>query len=380
MKWIMWVAPLLLTLGAIGVRAWRTYRSGLFVALLQLLAVMLSAVVSFLLTRALIDPGKVEIFGLGEKLVGMIRKDFFLVDPGLEDFIRALPTAVIALIAFTVFFEILNYIAGKAIDKLNEKNSWNEKFLCFPGNKKLALIPGALSALVGLLVDLVIFNGMIGLSANALTAAEHALDNDSVSLMAEGARELADSPVIRVTDAMGCRWAFDTLTMAQRNGKPFSVGKELMGWAEAFAGLDQVMLALPTGGHMPNGDALRALPEQLAQHPETIKLIVGILRAYRDELESSDAIGIISQLLGVSSQQFEGYLAQIEVDNVAGDMVTFCNIAAMVADRGLFPQAGEYFDSTALTDDVLKAQIHEELLKNETLAGFFCIVSDPLGE
>ena len=119
MEIIITIIPILLVIFIIAKEAWQTWKDGLFLALIKLGISLVSAVLAFLLTRLLVNPAWVDLFGLGKLLLSKIPKDFLVVNPHLKDFLKALPTALIALLAFTGLFDLLRLNGNKLLAKLD---------------------------------------------------------------------------------------------------------------------------------------------------------------------------------------------------------------------------------------------------------------------
>lgn len=352
-------------------RAWKTYKGGLFIALIQLALTAVSAVLAFLLTRLLLNPAKVDIFGLGQLLLERIPHTFFVINPNLEAFVAALPTALAALLAFTFIFETLRYWGGKALYKLEKKHALSQKFLCFPGNRAAALAVGAVTASICLLMDLVILNGIVGFSSNMLRCAKAATGEEIFSVMADTLDAYDRGPVKKITDSLGCEQVYHALTAASRNGEPFSVGQELTDISYVFAGIMPVFEALPTADHVPDIDDLQKLPDVLTATPHTVEMIAGLVAVSKDQLETSDAVLVVSRLMGVTTQQFSEYLSSIIAENAEADLRTFCNIAAILRQHDLLPKSGEMLQLNQLDNEELLRAVREEVLKNPELAAFF---------
>ena len=92
------------------------------------------------------------------------------------------------------------------------------------------------------------------------------------------------------------------------------------------------------------------------------------MRSYRQELSDSDAVLIMSTLTGTTPERFEQYLAQLTEEQAREDLTTFCEIAALLGDRGLIPESGELFDLNALSDPQLLAEARQILSENQQLS------------
>ena len=185
---ITWLLPVCITLFVVVRGAIRTWKNGLFMALMDLCATIASAFMAFFLTRLLIDPAKVDLFGLGALLLRHIPAGFLAASSRLEAFFSALPTAILALLFFTIAFEALRATGYKLLEKGNIKYGWSEKLLQIKATKPLSMGVGALTALVCVLTDLVVLSGVITFSGNMLHCAEVAT-GDVVELKVEGREE-----------------------------------------------------------------------------------------------------------------------------------------------------------------------------------------------
>ena len=373
MSILMTAVPSCIIFFVIAWRAWRTYKNGLFIALLQLGMAVLSAVISYLLTRLLLNPAKVDIFDLGQLLVSRIPPSFFTINPEMEVFLAALPTALAALIAFTSIFELLRSLSNKLLYKLEKKYGLSKRFLNFVGNRVAALAVGALTAAVCLLVDLVVLNGIVGFSANMLRCAGIVTDQEVFSVTANAFDEYNRSPVKKFTDALGCRQVYHGLTTASRNGESFSVGQTLDQVSQVFLGIMPLFDTLPSAEHMPETEDLQSLPDQLLATPHAAEMIVGLVSASQEQLANSDAATILCRIMGVTREQFAAYLASLAPENAATDLRTFCNIAAILRQHDLLPRPGEMLELSQLDSQQVQAAVREEVLKNPTLAAFFGI-------
>lgn len=380
MQTVMYIVPTCIILFLVIRKTIRIYKDGLFLALLQLGLVGVSAALSFALTRLIFNPAKTDFMGLGQKVIDLIPADFFLVCPSMEAFARALPTALIALIAFTVFFEILRVNGAKILSRLNKKYGWSEKFLHFPGNKYAALAVGLVTAVLALLIDLVVLNGVVTFSANMLRCAEAATGQASFGVMAQAMEEFEKSPVKRITDAMGCKQVFHALTTGSRNGEVFSVGEELTALSSTFAGIMPVFDVIPTDDHLPEADAIRSLPAVLASTPQSVELITALVRSSQKALGESDAALVVSTLMGISPEQLSEYLSALTVETAEADLQTFCNIVALLREYDLLPKKGEMISLKDLNNPALLEEVAQEIRKNEAMAAFFDLSSQSTDE
>lgn len=371
METIMLIAPACIIFFVIAWRAWKTYRGGLLLALIQLGITALAAILSYVLTRWLLNPAKVDFLDLGKKLIDAVPREFFTASPNTAAFLRALPTALMALIAFTTLFEVIRSMGSRIAGKLNRKFHWSEQHLHFRGSGMAALIVGVATAVLCLLVDLVPLNGVVSFSGNMLRCAERATDQAIFTTMADGVEALEESPIKKLTDAMGCRQVFFSLTSARRGDEEFSVGRELLEVSETFVAIMPVFDAVPTQTEVPDAQTLRALPQKIGESHAAMELLSGLVCSSREMLGQSDAVLIFSRLLGVEAETVTKYLSQITADTMQDDLQTVCNIAAMLSDRDLIPAAGEEFDLRALEDQELVAAAWDEVKKNPSMASFF---------
>lgn len=363
--------PILLVVYIIAKEAWQTWKDGFLLALIKLGICLVSVVLAFLLTRLLVNPAWIDLFGLGKFLLSKIPKDFLVVNPNLKDFLKALPTALIALFAFTGFFDLLRLSGHKLLRKLDEKHKWSERYLKVRGEKVYTVCTGVLTSVVCLMTDLVILCGTLTFSGNMLYCAKAATGVKVFSTAGDVVHQLQKNPVVRLANAMGAEKVFFTLTTAQRDGETFSVGEEMIQISNAFVDMLPVFEVLPKEGQVPTPEQIRALPKALGDNPDTMGLLVGLVRSYRQELGDSDAVMIISSLMGTTPERFEKYLSKLTVEDAHDDLVTFCNIAALLGDRDLLPEAGGTFDQSALTDPTLLEEVQKELAKNEDLTNYF---------
>lgn len=373
MQVLITVIPILVVIFIIGKEAWQTWKDGLLLALIKLGISLASLVLAFFLTRLLIDPAKVDLFGLGDLLVDLVPEAFFTVNPYLTDFIHALPTALMAILGFTIIFDFLRINGCKLLRKLSEKHKWSEKYLKIKGEKLCTMGVGALTSIMCLLTDLVILCGTLTFSGNMLYCAKAATGQNIFSTAGDVVHALEKNPVIKLANTMGAQDVFFELTMAQRDGEPFSVGQEMIRISDAFVDMLPVFEVLPQEGQIPTAEQIRALPEALGDSPDTMGLLVGLVRSYEQELGDSDAIMIFSSLIGTTPERFSQYLAQLTLEDAHDDLTAFCEIAALLADRELIPESGDCFDLNALSDLELLAQARQELLKNKDLAAFFAV-------
>lgn len=371
MQTIMYIVPACIILFLVIRKTIRIYKDGLFLALLQLGLVAVCAVLAFVLTRLIFNPARVDFLGLGQKLLDFIPEDFFLVMPRMEAFIRALPTALIALLAFSLFFEILRVNCAKLLSKLNKKHGWSEKYLHFKGNKCVALAVGLVTAVLALLIDLVTLNGIVSFSSNMLYCAETATGQAYFGAMGRAVEEFENSPVKRITDAMGCKWAFHALTTAERDGESFSVGQELTDISYTIVGLMPIFDAIPSEDGLPDAEQLRQLPALLTANPESIEMVTALVRASQEDLAQSDAVLVASTVMGVTTEQFADYLDQLTPETTETDLQTFCNIAALMREHDLLPEKGEMISMKDLEDPAFLEQVVQELYKNDGLVEFF---------
>jgi len=364
---ITWLLPVCITLFVVIHGAVRTWKNGLVMALADFGLTVVSAYAAFFLTRLFINPEKIDLFGLGALLLSYIPEGFLTAVPSLEAFLAALPTAIAALLFFTIAFEVLRVNGYKLLDKLNKKFGWSEKLLQFKAAKPISMAVGAMTAMVCVLVDMVVLTGVITFGGNMVYCAEVATGNSAFSVLGGSIHAMRKSPVFSIANVLGCYDAFCDLTTAQRDGKVFSVGQELNDISETFVALLPVFDALPKEGKMPSAEDLRSLPKVLVDTPEVVGLMTGLIGSNLEALGGSDAVYIVSQLIGTTPEIFETYLSTLEPEDAHEDLTTFCNIAALLADRGLLPEDGENFQMDALKDPTLLQQAVEELAKNPDL-------------
>ena len=371
MKILMWILPLAYVVGTLYFRIRKLYKEGLFVALLHLANTIVSAVAAFLLTRLLLDPAKIDLFGMGAAIHDLIPPEFFAAVPETEALVLALPTAFVALIGFTGLFNFLRWLVDKLLDTLTEKFGWEEKFGKLHGQHWLGLIPSAISSVLVLLVDMVLIGGCIHLGAHLMVPAKYAFEGNFVATAADATMALSESPVIELTDSLGCKWAFETLTTGQRDGKPFSAGKELIEWSRMFDGLGKATVLYGENGEAPDAETLRALADDLTADPHTVRMAAGLIHSNEQALAESDAIKVLSQVLGTTPERFGQYLSQVTPEQLEGDIHTACNIAAILAERNILPDEGQLIDMATLNDPALLEEVRQEAQKNPDFAAFF---------
>lgn len=371
MTFLVYALPLILVAISIARQARHIWKDGLFLALVRLGITLVSAFLAFFLTRLLLDPAKVDLFGLGALLLQWVPEAFITVMPRLEAFLRALPTALLALVGFTVIFDILRVQGGKLLHKLNEKYRWSERFLKIKYEKLVTTLVGILIAAVCLVPELMIVTGTLTFSGNMLYCAKTATGQAVFTTMGDFVHQLQESPLIILCQKLGAEDMFFALTSAQRDGEPFSVGEEMNHLSDTFVGILPVYEVLDRTDEAPSPEQIRALPEVLTSTEESLELTVGLARSYSGELGDSDAVLIISTLMGTTPERFEEYLSQLTPETAERDLPTICELAAMLGDRGLIPEEGELFDMNALQDPELLADIAQEVQKNPGLAAFF---------
>jgi hypothetical protein len=364
---ILWLLPVCITLFSVIRGARRTWKNGLFLALVDLGCAILCAFAAFFLTRLLVNPEKVDLFGIGKLLLSKIPKGYLQASPSLAAFLKALPTAILALMFFSFAFYTLLNLCRRLVDKLNTKYDWSNKLLNFKHSKWVAMATGGLTALVCVLTDLVVVTGVITFSGNMLYCADVALGTTALSPLADSVHKLQNNPIISMANGLGCYEAYCDLTAARRDGERFSVGQELNDISETFVAILPVFDALPSEDHVPSAEEIRALPEALGESQEAMELLSGLVLSNTEALGDSDAISIISELLGTTPEQFEAYLETVDPETAHEDLTTFCNIAALLADRDLLPQPGENFPKEALEDEELLSLARQELAKNPRL-------------
>ena len=371
MDFLIHALPVIIVLLVVGIQIWRTWKHGLFLALVQLGITVVAGLLSYLLIRLLLNPAWVDLFGLGALLLEKVPEGFVDAMPQLEAFLLALPTAILALICFTLLFDLLCSLGCKLLYKLNDKHKWSEKFLRIKPEKAVTAVVAVLIALVCMIPDLMILSGTLTFAGNLLYCAASVTDEPIFTTTGDFVHRLEESAVIRVCNALGADQLFFGLTTAQRDGETFSVGEELNQMSEGVVGILPVYEVLNTENGAPTPEQLRALPEALGGSPEALGLTVGLARSYREELGGSDAVMIVSQLIGTSPERFEEYLGQMTTDTAQEDLTTFCEIAAMLGDRGLLPGEGEEFDTSVLSDPELLEAVQAEVAKNSRLTAFF---------
>lgn len=376
MTFLIYTLPILIVVAKIAYQGWRIWRDGLFMALVQLGISLVAAVGSFFLTRLLLDPAKVDLFGLGALLMTVVPQGFVAVMPKWEAFLRALPTALLALVGYTVLFDVIHDLGIKLLRKLDAKHGWSKKYLKLKWEKVLTVCTGVLIAVVCLVPTFVILCGSLPFSANMLYCAKTATGQDIFGGLGDVLQTLEESPLIRLGNALGADDAYYALTAANRNGEDFSVGQELNEISLSFVGILPVFDAFaPQDGKAPTPQELRQLPALLGETEDSLALTVGVARSYSQELGESDAIMIISSFMDTQPERFTEYLQQLDMVTAQEDLTTFCEIAAILSERGLLPDSGQLFDETALQDEALKAQIQAEVLKNSHLTQFFAGVT-----
>lgn len=373
MDFLIYAVPTCIVLFSIGRQAWRIWKEGLFMALAQLGIALVSAFLSFFLTRLLLDPARVDLFGLGGLLLKHVPAGFVTAMPQTEAFLRALPTALLALIGFSVIFELLRINGNKLLRKLNEKHRWSERFLKFKAEQACTVVVAILIAAVCLAPDMITICGALTFSGNMLYCADAATGEEIFSTMGDFVHQLEKNPVIRLANSLGAQDVYFELTSASRDGEPFSVGQELNELSTAFVGLLPVFEVMPREGQVPTAAQLRALPEALGSSEESLGLLVGLVLSYQEDLGSSDGVKILSTLIGTTPKRFQQYLSQLTVATARDDLETICEIAALLADRGLIPEAGDPFDISALADPLLLAEVRQTLLQNDGMCVFFAI-------
>ena len=369
MKTIMWLAPCCIVLLIVALHTWRIYRKGLVMALVHLGATLLSAVAAFALTRNFLDPATVDIGGLGESLAGLIPPEFHSIHPGFPEFIRALPTALIALIAFPLLFGILRPILNKIASLLCKPLT--SMLPRFPGSGLLAIAVSIVSAILVLMVHLVPLGGISTVASDTLQIAKKVANNEDFTVAADALQGLTESPVVVAIDEMGCRKLFYELTSAKRGEETFSVGEELTHFTGAFSDLIHIFDAIPTDGITMSAENIQALIESLTGSDFVVELTTGLVRSFGEELAGSDAIHIVSQLMDVSENRFQEYFAQISADTLPDDLQTFGDIAAVLSSQSVIPKPGGEFDYAALSDPALMEQVRQIALKNPHITQFF---------
>lgn len=194
MKTLMWLIPVLIFVAVVAWKSYKSYKKGLMAVLLELGISVVAAVLAFGVTRLFVNPEKVDIFGLGEKLLGIVPADFVAVSPRYEALIRALPTAVAALLVFSALFGIFRSIGGYICRKLNKKHSWTEKCLVFKGHKWVAVGVGLVTAIFILVIQLVPLGGITTVTSTTVQLVETVLDSQEYAVLTDALHGLAESP------------------------------------------------------------------------------------------------------------------------------------------------------------------------------------------
>lgn len=371
MKTLMWLIPALIVVAVIAWKAYKSYKKGLFSALLDLGSCIAGAALAFAITRLLLNPENTDLFGLGEKLLGVVPPEFIATSPRYEALIRALPTAVAALIIFSALFGLLRSVCASILHRLDHKFGWSEKWLCFHGHRFVAVGVGLVTALFLLVMHLVPVGGLSTFASTAVQLVDTVFDAKEYPVLSDTVHGLAESPAVRAVDALGSRKLFCELTTARRGNETFSVGEELLHLAESFTNVLPTLRSFTTDGLGNDPEAIRDLPDQLLSTPEMRELAAGLLVSSREELVSSDAVRILSDLLDVPTDRFNTYLDQLDTESIHGDVTTFCNMAAILAEEGHVPEKGQEFDDAVLEDAALKARVRAELEQNAKLAQIF---------
>ena len=208
--------------------------------------------------------------------------------------------------------------------------------------------------------------GTLTFSGNMLYCAEAATGQEIFTTMGDVVHQLEENPVIRLANNLGAQEAFFELTKGERDGESFSVGQELIHYSDVFVGILPVFDALPKEGEAPTAKQLRQLPETLEEE-ESVALLVGMARSYKEDLGQSDAVLILSALVGTTPEDFEDYLGELTTETAHEDLTTICEVAALLAEKDLIPENGEDFDMEALEDPELLTRIHQEIHKNQHL-------------
>lgn len=373
MEKIIWLIPIVIAALIMIRQIIRTWKDGLFLSLLQLVWTVAAAIGGFFLTHALIDPAKMDLFGLGEKLAVMIPERFMKGLPVLDPLVRALPTALIAIIAFPVIFEVLRSAGCWVLRKLNRKFGWSEKILCFRGEKVAAEVVGLITSVVCVMTDMVIFAGMLSFCGNMFYCAEQVLKDETFGTMNAAVQTLEENPVIRAADALGAEDMLAYLTAAEQNGKPFSVSSELTRMSKAVVELMPVLeVVLPSEDRKPTGDDFRALPVKLKDAPDGMDLMVDIVKSYSEELESSNAVQVFIEMTGTTPEQVQDYVASIDEETAPEDVETVCEVAAILADHGVM--VGQEVDlEAAMSNEALLEEVKAAVLNNENMRKYLGI-------
>lgn len=359
----IWLIPVILMILITVIRTWRNSSRGLFFALLKLVGVAASAAGAYALTRLFVNPGTTDVMGLGEKLVQQLPEEARLLGGDMEAMLRALPTAMIALLVFCVAFFLLKLIICGILSSLDRRHRWSEKVLAFRGNKAVAVLPGLAAAVLCLLAEWVLLNGLLGVSSGVLSAVGALSDVPQVQTVSTVVRELAESPAIKLTDAMGCRQAFYALTTAEKDGKAFSVGEELVGMSKLAGSVEKLSSFLPGSDKKPTGDDFRELGKYFEENPEAVDTAFGLL--------GDSAAELLGQVIPVTPELVEEYLNKIQTVTTQEDITIICNIAGILADRGLLFDSVDGLDMEAREDPQLRELVKNELLKSENLSALF---------
>lgn len=375
MEMIIWLIPIVIA-AIIMIRQFvRTWKDGLFLSLLQLVWTVAAAVGGFFLTHALVNPAKMDLFGLGKKLAEMIPQNIYKGLPYLEGLVLALPTALIAIIAFPVVFDVLRAAGCWVLRKCNKKFGWSEKILHFRGEKIAAEATGLVTSAVCLMTDMVIFAGMLTFCGNMFYCAETITHDETFASMNSAVHTLEENPVIRLSNSMGAEQILDYLTTAQRNGEAFSVSSELTRMSKAAVDLMPVVeMVIPSGNHRPTGNDFRELSTKLKDAPEGMELMVDIVKSYEEELEKSDAVQAFTEMTGTTPAQVQAYVASIDAETAPEDVETICEVAAILTDYGVMTGPNQEVDlEAAMSNEALLEEVKAAVLSNENMRKYLGI-------
>lgn len=353
----------------------RTWKDGLFLTLLQLVWTVIAAVGGFFLTHFLVNPAKMDLFGLGAKLSEIIPQNIYKGLPYLEALVRALPTALTAIIAFPIVFDVLRAVGCWILRKCNQKFGWSEKILHFKGEKIASEATGLVTSAVCLMTDMMVLAGMLTFCGNIFYCVETLTHDETFATVNHAVHELEENPVVKASYAMGAEDVLAYLTTGDRNGEPFSVSKELVTMSNAVVDLMPVLeVVMPTQNHRPTGDDFRALPGKLKEAPGGMELMVGIVKSYEEELEKTDAVQAFTEMTGTTPAQVQAYVASIDENTAPEDVETVCEVAAILTDYGVMAGDGQTVDlEAAMNNEALIAEVKAAVLSNENMRKYLGI-------
>lgn len=375
MEMIIWSIPIVVAVIIMIRQIVRTWKDGLFLSLLQLVWTVVAAVGGFFLTHALVNPAKMDLFDLGKKLAELTPQNIYKGLPYLEGLVLALPTALIAIIAFPIVFDVLRAAGCWVLRKCNKKFGWSEKLLHFRGEKVVAEAAGLVTSAVCLMTDMMIFAGMLTFCCNMFYCAETITHDETFASMNSAVHTLEENPVIRLSNSMGAEQILDYLTMAERNGETFSVSSELTRLSKAVVDLMPVIeMVMPTNNHRPTGDDFRDLSAKLKDAPEGMELMVDIVKSYEVELEESDAVQTFIQMTGTTPEQVHAYVASIDAETAPEDVETVCEVAAILTDYGVMTGPNQEVDlEAAMSNEALLEEVKAAVLNNENMRKYLGI-------